>query len=476
MSDTELCYLSATEVVARFRRRELSPVELMRALIARAEAVEPQVNAFADTYFDEALAKASRAEAKYMKGRARALEGLPLAVKDLTAIKGRVTTHGSLIYKDRVDDHTNPAIERLLRAGAILHARSTTPEFGINWVTTSRLHGTTRNPWDTRYTCGGSSGGSAAALAAGTTTLATGSDNAGSLRVPAACCGIIGYRAPYGRIPSDPPFNLEMYSAVGPMTRTVDDCALMQNVMAGPHSLDNAAIRPKLRIPQRLGGIEGWRIAYSLDLGFREIAPEVKSLTLAALDALRSEGAEIEEVELGWTERLTSVTMRYLGLVSSGSPTCDLDEQADMLCDYTRYYLENRPAVSGKALYEAFELANKMQSTLGPILERCHAFICPTNATQAVPAELKPWDTDLAINGKFVMPNYGWVLTHPFNMLGRLPVLAVPSGIDENGLPSGVQIVARAFDDVRAYRVASALERVRPWLDAPERRPSICDV
>ena len=161
MSDTELCYLSATEAVARFRRRELSPVELMRALIARAEAVEPRVNAFADTYFDEALERARRAEAKYMKGRVRVLEGLPLAVKDAIAIKGRVTTKGSLIYRDRVDDHTNPAIERLLRAGAILHARSTTPEFGNNWVTTSRLHGTTRSPWDTRYTCGGSSGGSA---------------------------------------------------------------------------------------------------------------------------------------------------------------------------------------------------------------------------------------------------------------------------------------------------------------------------
>ena len=117
-----------------------------------------------------------------------------------------------------------------------------------------------------------------------------------------------------------------------------------------------------------------------------------------------------------------------------------------------------------------------MQATLGPILERCHAFICPTNATQAVPAELKPWDTSFTINGKFVMPNYGWVLTHPFNMLNRLPVLAAPSGIDENGLPSGVQIVARAFDDVRAYRVAAALERARPWLDAPERRPRIDDV
>ena len=473
MSDTELCYLSATEAVARFKRRELSPVELMRALIARAEAVEPRINAFADSYFDEALVKARSAEARYMKGRVRALEGLPLAVKDAAAIKGRVTTRGSLIYKDHVDNHTNPAIERLLRAGAILHARSTTPEFGVDWVTTSRLHGTTRSPWDTRYTCGGSSGGSAAALAAGTTTLATGSDNAGSLRVPAACCGVIGYRAPYGRIPSDPPFNLEMYSAVGPMTRTVADCALMQNVMAGPHPLDNAAIRPKLRIPQRLGEIEGWRIAYSLDLGFREIAPEVKSLTLAALDALHSQGAKIEEVELGWTERLTSVTMSYLGLVSSGSPTRDLDARADLLCDYTRYYFENRAAVSGGALYEAFVLANEMQATLGPILERCHAFICPTNATQAVPAELKPWDTDFTINGKSVMPNYGWVLTHPFNMLSRLPVMAVPSGIDGNGLPSGVQIVARAFDDVRAYRVAAALERARPWLDTPERRPRV---
>jgi Asp-tRNA(Asn)/Glu-tRNA(Gln) amidotransferase A subunit family amidase len=188
---------------------------------------------------------------------------------------------------------------------------------------------------------------------------------------------------------------------------------------------------------------------------------------------LRGQGAEIEEVELGWTERLTRVTMNYLGLVSSGSCKGNLQEHAELLCDYTRHYYENGTEPSGGALLEAFELANEMQATLGPILERCQAFVCPTNATQAVPAELKPWETGFTINGKPIAPNYGWVLTHPFNMLNRLPVLAVPSGIDENGLPSGIQIVARAFDDVRAYRVAAALERARPWLDALERRPPI---
>ncbi|MEL7396340.1 MAG: amidase, partial [Pseudomonadota bacterium] len=277
MSDEDLCYMTASEAVSLFKARKLSPVELMQAVIDRAEAVEPTINVFADTYFEEAMDQAKRAEAKYARpvARVRPLEGLPLAVKDENKIKGRRTTAGSLIFKDAIDTSTSLSIERLMKAGGIVHARSTSPEFACAGVTHSRLWGVSRNPWNPEFTTGGSSGGAGGSLAAGTTTIANGSDIWGSIRMPASCCGVLGFKPPYGRVPEDSPFNLDVYCHEGPMARSVDDLVMMQNVMAGPHPKDIASIRPKLSIPKELKPIKGWKIAYSMDLGYFEVDPEV---------------------------------------------------------------------------------------------------------------------------------------------------------------------------------------------------------
>jgi aspartyl-tRNA(Asn)/glutamyl-tRNA(Gln) amidotransferase subunit A len=189
---TELASLSATEAIAHFEARTLSPVELVRAVIERTGKVGPAINAFTETFFEQALVQARQAEERYARGEARPLEGVPLAVKDEGGIAGLPVANGSLLLRDEIETKTAPTIERLLDAGAIVHARTTCPEFCCTTVTHSRLSGVTRNPWNLAYTPGGSSGGSAAALAAGTTTLATGSDIAGSIRIPAACCGVVG--------------------------------------------------------------------------------------------------------------------------------------------------------------------------------------------------------------------------------------------------------------------------------------------
>ncbi|MBE9558976.1 MAG: amidase, partial [Proteobacteria bacterium] len=212
MDRDELCYLPAYRVLELFRAREVSPVELMQAMIARAEDVEPAINAFGDTYFDEALAAAKISEGRYMKGEARPLEGIPLAVKDVQRVKDKRTAQASLILKDHVDDHSDPMIERLTDAGAIVHARTTTPEFALSGICNSRLWGNTLNPFNPEYGPGGSSGGSGAALAAGTTVLATGTDIGGSIRIPAACCGVVGYKPPHGRNPDGPPCNFDTYN------------------------------------------------------------------------------------------------------------------------------------------------------------------------------------------------------------------------------------------------------------------------
>lgn len=207
MTVSELCYLTACDAIELFKSRKLSPVELVSALIQQAERVEPVINAFADIYFEEALQQAKVAEQRYLEGTARPLEGIPVGVKDAQRIAGKRTTYGSLILADNVDTQSDPMIERLQDAGAIIHARTTTPEFCLSGCCTTRLWGTTRNPFNTQYGPGGSSGGSAASLAAGTSLLATGTDIGGSVRIPASCCGVVGYKPPKGRNPDGPPSN-----------------------------------------------------------------------------------------------------------------------------------------------------------------------------------------------------------------------------------------------------------------------------
>jgi amidase len=342
MSDKELCYLSAVEALERFKTRKLSPVELMQALISRAEAVEPRINAFPMTNFERALEQARAAEAKYMKtdGRPRPLEGIAVAIKDETAVKGARTTYGSLIFRDNIDTIDSGVVERLKRAGAIFHARSAAPEFSCAAICHSKLWGVTRNPWNPDYTPGGSSGGAAASLAAGTTTLANGSDIGGSIRIPASACGVVGFKPPHGRNPEDVPFNLDLYSHSGPLARTVADCRLMQNVISGPHPRDIASLRPKLRIPERRGDIKGWRIAYSLDLGYFEVDPEVARNTEATLQTFRDLGATVEPVDLGWTLACLSAAMNHLGHLFGAYIGQHLSRHRHELTDYARAFAE----------------------------------------------------------------------------------------------------------------------------------------
>ncbi len=251
---SELCYLPATEALRLFRGRQLSPVELTEAMIARADAAEPGINAFAETFYEQALDQAKAAEARYAgTGEPpRPLEGLLVAVKEEAPIAGQRNTLGSLPLRDMVAPQTAAFVQRILDAGGIVHARTTTPEFSCAPVTWTKLWGVTRNPWHREYSPGGSSGGSAASLAAGTTTLATGSDIGGSIRIPASFCGVVGFKPPYGRVPEVEIFNLDHYCHEGPMARTVADCALLENVIAGPHPSDVASLRPKLEIPAEL--------------------------------------------------------------------------------------------------------------------------------------------------------------------------------------------------------------------------------
>ena len=263
----ELHYLTASEALTLFKDKKLSPVELMEAVIARCEQVNPQLNAITYSFYDRALDQAKKAEAKYLKvgAKLRRLEGLPVAIKDFHPVKGEITTLGSKIFENFRPDYTAPTVDRLFKAGAIMHIRTTSPEFAYSGATHSPLWGITPNPWNLDYTSGGSSGGAAAAIASGMTTLADGTDGGGSIRIPASACGIVGYKPPFGRNPLDRDHPLESILHYGPMVRSVSDAALMQNVMSGPHKEDLCTIPQKLNIPDDLDDIRGWKVAVSVD-------------------------------------------------------------------------------------------------------------------------------------------------------------------------------------------------------------------
>ncbi|BFM07254.1 amidase [Halioxenophilus aromaticivorans] len=459
----ELCYLSATKAGELFTSKKLSPVELLQALINRAEQVEPSINAFSFEYFDEAMDAARLAEKSYMKGSARPLEGIAVAVKDEENIIGKVTTNGSLLLQDNVAQTHSPVVERMLNAGAIIHARTTTPEFSSNTVTHSRLWGVTRNPWNTEYTPGGSSGGAGASLAAGTTTLANGSDIAGSIRVPASCSGVIGFKPPYGRVPDESPYNLDTYAHQGPMARTVADCRLFQNVLSGPHPFDPASVSPKLTIPDNLENIRGMRIGYSLDLGYFSVDSEVRENTLAAVEVFRHLGATVEEVDIGWNSSCLTTAMTHLHALFGSTLQRDCVGREEQLTDYVRYFLGTGSSPQPKSVVEANLHAGEMFAQLSKVFASYDLLICPTVATTFVKADFDYSKDTLIVDGEIMAPSLAsWCMTYPFNTLSRCPVLSVPTGFASNDVPTGMQIVGPSFDDVTVFKAAMAYESAKP--------------
>jgi Asp-tRNA(Asn)/Glu-tRNA(Gln) amidotransferase A subunit family amidase len=471
---TDLHYLSATDALAKFGSKELSPVELLQAVIARAEVVEPAINAFAEPRFDEALAAAKAAEGRYARGEpAGPLDGLPVAVKEEAPIAGQRNTLGSLPLKDVVATETAAFVQRIIDAGGIVHARTATPEFSSAPVTWTRLWGVTRNPWNTAFSPGGSSGGSGASLAAGSTTLASGSDIGGSIRIPSSFSGVVGFKPPYGRVPEFPPFNLDHYCHEGPMARTVADCALLENVIAGPHPSDVASVRPKLEIPATLEEIEGMRIALSADLGCYNVDADVAANTLAAAERLRDAGATVHEVTLPWDLATIARTVDiHFGMIFGASMKEIYDQHRDELTSYVQRLVVGSEKVSKDDFYAGLVAEAEIYAPLGQILEEHDALICPTFAVPALPADYDTGDV-IEVNGKRAERWLDVMMTLPFNIASRCPVLSIPSGLSRNGVPTGLSVVGKTYDDVTAFRVAAAHEARLPWIADGGQRPAV---
>lgn len=475
----DLAYLGAVEALAAFSARALSPVELLEALIERAAAVEPEVNAFAETLFDEARAEARRSERRWAAGTARPLEGLPVAAKESQALVGHVVTDGLVRPLDLARAaKTAWALERLRAAGAIVHARTTTSELCCMPMSHATRWGVTRNPWDLSKAVGGSSGGSAAALGAGTATLATGTDIGGSIRAPAALAGVVGYKPPHGRVPLEPPRNTDTWLHAGALARSVADVALMANAIAGPHPGDRASLPAVPPLPSDLGPAEGMRVAFCARPGDLPVEDAVAANAERVAAALAGAGVEVTEIELDWRLEEINEAMWGRGDLAGARAALALErEHPGSLSPYAVDCFERSLAAAEEIpLERRVALEGRLRNGVFSLFETYDAVIVPTMGVAAMDAGEDYAERPLLVDGRPLDHFCDAALTPIFNVASCCPVLTVPSGLaavpepgitadgaPSPGAPTAVQVAGPPTADATAFRLAAEIERVAPW-------------
>jgi Asp-tRNA(Asn)/Glu-tRNA(Gln) amidotransferase A subunit family amidase len=464
----QLCLLPAHRQLQLFREKRVSPVEILKAQIARIESGGKTINAFTYRHFDEALDGAREAEARYQRGNSRPLEGITVAVKDEYSKVGWTVTEGSCVYKDSMKKDNHPVIDKLIEAGAVLHVQTTAPELYLVAVTWSDLWGVTRNPWNPEITPGGSSGGSAAALAGCMTTLAIGSDMGGSIRIPCALNGLYGSKPAYGRIASPDPSALVPHASPGPLARNVHDLIVLQNVMSGPAPGCPAVLRPKLEIPSEYQR-NSRKLALSLDQGWARLEPDVRANTLAAARLLEKAGYEVEEVDLVLETsdgQLRETIEKALFSTALGAELIELASQSHHLTTYGRRFVELASVMGPTQAKEAAEEALRLYRIIDRDIFGAgyDALITPTVATTRIKADYDPTTDVPIIQGGRVDPYSGWFMTSLFSLLNWMPVINVPSGIASNSVPTGLQIATQPYDDITGFEIAAAYAEVAPGM------------
>ncbi len=462
MARDELCWLPATTLAAMIRARKVSPVEVVDAVLARIEKLNPKLNAFVTVTDEAARRQARAAERAVMKRGARLgpLHGVPFSVKDLVVTEGVRTTFGTPLYRDNVPAEDAPMVARLKAAGGIMLGKTNTPTFGWLGATHNLLFGPTRNPWKLDRTPGGSSGGASAAAAAGLGPLHVGTDGGGSIRIPASCTGIFGFKASYGRIPVHPFSGAWSLSHIGPMTRTVADAALMLQVSAGPDERDLYSLpAPGVDYPKALrGSLKGLRVAWSDTLGFAEaVDPEVKAICAKAAGAFRELGCRVESVDPGWPSPRDCWEAIFCGGIATRmAPYRERKSEIEPgLLRIIESTLQDPPTRYVQAWFDRLTWWQHPRR----FFETYDLLLTPTIACPPFGATLEGPEQ---IAGR-PASRYDWIpFTYPFNLTGQ-PAASVPAGFTKDGLPVGLQIVGRRFDDVTVLRACAAFERARPW-------------
>ena len=468
MSDRDLCFTPATELHRLYQARKTSPLEVMRAVLERVDAVNPKLNAIVTLTRESALEQAKAAIAAFKKKGAKLgpLHGVPVTIKDLTHTKGIRTTWGSKVFEHNVPDEDSLIVERLKAAGAIILGKTNTPEFGAGGNTFNAVFGATRNPWNPALTCGGSSGGAAVALATGMGPIAQGSDTGGSLRTPAAFCGVVGFRTSPGLVPYYPKaLGWDSIGVTGPMARTVADTALMLSVIAGPddrspisYEADTAAFPRAVKSPS----IKGWRVAWTPDLsGLIPVDGEVAQVAERATRVFRSLGAKVESACCDFSE-VNDIVLGTRGLAMVANHADKLAKWKDQMQKGLVWNIEQGLRLTPGEIARAELLRTTLWHRVRAFMETRELLILPTVAVPPFPVE-QPYPTE--INGK-PLDNYTqwFFLTYGITVTG-LPVISVPCGFTKSGLPVGLQIVGKRRQEAMVLRAAAAFETAAPWAD-----------
>jgi aspartyl-tRNA(Asn)/glutamyl-tRNA(Gln) amidotransferase subunit A len=463
MEASELCYTSLRGLATLLQRQEVSPVEATQAVVDRVEKFDSQLNCFITLLRDQALTQAHAAEQEIRAGHYRGpLHGIPIAVKDLFYTAGIQTTAGSKILHDFKPAYDATVITRLCDAGAILIGKLNMHEFAHGATSASSLIGACNNPWDMLRIPGGSSGGSAAAVAAGLCFGSLGSDTGGSIRIPAALCGIVGLKPTYGRVSRYGAFPLSWsLDHVGPMTRTVTDAALMLQVIAG-HDRHDPTTRTAV-VPDYSAAltrdIEGARLGIPQGFYFEQLDAEVRDSIRAAIQTLERAGAQVEEISLPLSKYAAAA-----GRIISLTESAEIHEQflKTRFADYSpdvRAGLLLGQLILGKQYLKAQRVRSLIRQEMSAALRRVDALVTPT---VPIPAP-RTGQTTVDINQETV--DITWAmsrLTRPANLAG-FPAISVPCGFTQGGLPIGLQFIGRPFAEATVLQLAYAYEQETTW-------------
>ena len=449
MSDGRPSALAATELARLYRRRELSPVEVVRDAFARMDETEPRLNAFVHRDPDGALRAAAAAEARFLAGEdGPPMLGIPVSVKDLIDVAGMPCRYGSLALADHVPDADAPSVARLRAAGAVIVGKTTTSEFGLRGFTASRVHGLTRNPWDTGRTPGGSSGGAAASVAAGVTPVALGTDGGGSIRTPSALTGLVGVKPQFGRVPVYPPSATPTIAHVGPMARNVADAAMLFDTVAGRALRDWTSLPPPAGA--FAGEVAGLRVAFSPTLGYARVAPAVADAVAGAVRRLGALFPAIEPVETVCPDAAWIMAGEFVAGVDArvaelGAELAILDPPTAKAIEGFRARDASRPSALQRA-------PPPHPGTLRRFFDRSAAPLTPT-------APVTAWPVDTALPPGYEDAVSWSFFTYPFNLTGQ-PAASLPCGFDDDGLPVGLQVVVPPQSEAMLFAVLRAIEDV----------------
>lgn len=486
-SGEELCFETATDLLKLMKRRKVSPVEVVQAHLDRIDRLNPSLNAFVTLLHEQALAEAQEAEKRIRRGDARALEGLPLGVKDLfDFLEGVRNTFGSVPMRDLnfIPPHSAVYVHHLTDAGAIPVGKTNTPEMGHEGITDNFAFGPTSSPFDPTKNAGGSSGGSSAAVAGFLAPLTQGSDAGGSVRIPAAFTATVGFKPSVGRIPQDvPPIAHTPFFSPGPITRTVTDAALMMSVMGVPFSGDPLSMPDQPDYLRAVNNsIAGKKIAFSPALDIFPVEPEVARVVRESLGAFRDAGATVEETSIGFAD----ITVDGRPVTQQDTSALWVQEQSVLYAhamdlflgigvDLMSYRDQLNPEFAGMVdlgnatSARQYRFGDFLRTAINSAVEQVFTtydfIVSPTLSVLSVtntndgntlgPAEVEGVPTDRLI---------GWCLTYPFNFSGH-PAISIPAGFASNGFPVGLQIVGKRWQDTEVLAAARAFEKRKPWYD-----------